>query len=56
VRPNFELQLTKALAMTGRALVRGPAPAVINRKDGREPAVVLAGELNGAFAAELVVC
>jgi hypothetical protein len=33
---------------------RGPAPTVVNSKDERGPAGVLADGLNGAFAAELV--
>jgi len=41
--------------MLGLVGVRGPAPSVVNSKDGRGPAVVMAGGLNGAFAAELVV-
>jgi len=54
-RGNFELQLTKALSTFGLVGMRGPEPAVISSKDRRGPAVALARELNGAFAAELVV-
>ena len=37
------------LAVTGLVGVRGPAPAVVNSKDGRGPAVVLRGGLNGGL-------
>ena len=40
--------------MLGALGVRGPAPLVVDSKDGHGPAVVLFGQLNGAFAAELV--
>jgi len=33
--------------MLGLVSARGPAPAVVNTKDGRGPAVVVAGDLRG---------
>ena len=54
--PNFELQQTKApCRQLGTSAYAGPRPAVVNSNDGRGPAVVLLGDFNGAFAAELVV-
>jgi hypothetical protein len=56
--PNFELLRVAAdegpLVVFGLVGVRGPAPAVVNSKDGRGPAAVLAATSTGAFAAELV--
>jgi hypothetical protein len=37
------------LTSFGLVGVRGPAPVVVNSKDGRGPAVVLAGGLNGGL-------
>jgi hypothetical protein len=47
---NFELQLTKApWWRQDLSAYAGPRPIVLNSKDGRGPAVVLAGELNGGL-------
>jgi hypothetical protein len=37
------------LTAFGDAVLRGPAPAVVNSKDGRGPAVVLGCDLNGGL-------
>ena len=37
------------LAVFGLVGVRGPAPIVVNSKDGRGPAVVLDGGFNGGL-------
>jgi hypothetical protein len=39
----------------GFVVLRAPATIVVNSKDGCGPAVVVAGELNRALAAELVI-
>ena len=57
-RANFEFLRVAAdegpLTSFGEVVLRGPAP-VAGSEDGRGRAVVLLGNLNGAFAAELVV-